>query len=182
MSDLVSDLLALSRLESSSSAPMDKTINLAAVLASAKKEATVLVKQPREVKLKLDSDASLLGEESEIQSVVSNLVSNAVRYTSPGGKITINWRVDELGGYLSVEDNGIGINEEDIPRLTERFFRADGGRARRQGGTGLGLAIVKHALKRHDAELKIKSRFGEGSMFICHFAPRRLSFASDLLQ
>ena len=89
----------------------------------------------------------------------------------------IRWDVDADGGSLSVKDTGIGIAGEDIPRVTERFFRADDGRARQQGGTGLGLAIVKHALLRHDAELEIHSELGEGSVFICHFPPRRLARA-----
>jgi two-component system phosphate regulon sensor histidine kinase PhoR len=174
MSDLVRDLLTLSKLESSAAGPLDKAVDLAAILASARKDAFALERHPQSVELLLDSDAGLLGEETEIRSVVSNLVSNAIRYTPENGTVKISWRVDDAGGHLSVEDTGIGIAAEDIPRLTERFFRVDGGRARQQGGTGLGLAIVKHALKRHDAELEIKSRVGQGSIFTCHFSPRRV--------
>jgi two-component system phosphate regulon sensor histidine kinase PhoR len=181
MSNLVRDLLTLSRLESSEAGPLDKPVDLKAILAAARKEACAMERAPGSVELIVDSDAGLLGEETEIQSVVSNLVSNALRYTPEDGTVKICWQVDDAGGHLSVEDSGIGIAAEDIPRLTERFFRADGGRARQQGGTGLGLAIVKHALKRHDAELEIKSAVGQGSTFICHFAPRRLqSFRENI--
>jgi two-component system phosphate regulon sensor histidine kinase PhoR len=107
--------------------------------------------------------------------VVSNLVVNAVRYTPVEGKVTISWTVDEKGGYLAVADTGIGMSEADIPRVTERFYRTDGGRARQSGGTGLGLSIVKYALRRHDAELEIRSRLGHGSSFICHFPRDRLA-------
>ena len=89
--------------------------------------------------------------------------------------MTVRWDVDKSGGHLTFSDTGIGIAPEDLPRLTERFYRADGGRDREQGGTGLGLAIVKHALVRHDGELEIRSRVGEGSEFICHFPPERLA-------
>jgi two-component system phosphate regulon sensor histidine kinase PhoR len=174
MSQLVRDLLTLSRLESSESGPMDKSVDLGAILAVSRKEAVAQVRHPGRVEVFLESDVKLLGEETEIQSVVSNLVSNAVRYTPADGAVSIRWWVDKSGGHLSVQDTGIGIAEEDIPRLTERFFRADGGRARQQGGTGLGLAIVKHALKRHDAKLEVESKLGQGSTFTCHFSPKRL--------
>lgn len=177
MSQLVRDLLELSRLESGASSPMDRVVDIPAILASARKEVLARDERPRQIDLEVGSDQTVLGEETEIQSVVSNLVSNAVRYTPTEGSIVIRWDVDDDGGHLSVEDTGIGIAREDIPRVTERFFRADEGRARQQGGTGLGLAIVKHALKRHDAELEIRSQPGEGSAFICHFAPRRLTSA-----
>ncbi len=175
MSQLVRDLLVLSRLESGASSPTDRSVDIASILASAKKEVLAQDRRPRRIQVEVGSEARVLGEETEIQSVVSNLVSNAVRYTPEEGSIVIRWDVDDDGGHLSVEDTGIGIAEQDIPRVTERFFRADAGRARQQGGTGLGLAIVKHALKRHDAELEIRSQLGQGSAFICHFAPRRLA-------
>lgn len=177
MSQLVRDLLELSRLESGASSPMERAVDIPAILASARKEVLAQDERPQSIDVEVGSDKTVLGEETEIQSVVSNLVSNAVRYTPCEGRIVIRWDVDDDGGHLSVEDTGIGIAEIDIPRVTERFFRADEGRARQQGGTGLGLAIVKHVLKRHDAELEIRSRPGEGSAFICHFSPRRLASA-----
>jgi two-component system phosphate regulon sensor histidine kinase PhoR len=122
----------------------------------------------------------LLGEEVEIQSVVSNLVSNAVRYTPADGTVTIRWSVDDSGGHLSVADTGIGIAEDEIPRITERFYRTDTGRARQKGGTGLGLAIVKHALRRHEADLEVTSRLGMGSTFTCHFPRHRLALSSAI--
>ena len=178
MSQLVADLLQLSKLESSATSRMDQSIDVVSILNSARKDALAADRHPQDIELDLQTDAQLLGEETEIQSIVSNLVSNAVRYTPEDGKITISWSMDDKGGHLAVEDNGIGIAQEDIPRLTERFFRADGGRARQKGGTGLGLAIVKYALKRHDAELEISSEPGRGSRFTCHFAPQRLADSS----
>ena len=110
--------------------------------------------------------ALLKGAADELRSAFGNLVSNAVRYTMQGGRISIGWRLDEKGqGLFSVSDTGIGIDEVHIPRLTERFYRVDRGRSRETGGTGLGLAIVKHVLIRHQANLEIFSKPGEGSEF-----------------
>ena len=174
MSSLVEDMLELSRLESYADSSTDHVVDIAAILKSLQKETMVLDEHPESIELHLDSDARLLGDEAEIQSIVANLVFNAVRYTPVDGRVGMRWQVDKKGGHLTVEDTGVGIAPEDLPRLTERFFRADSGRDRRRGGTGLGLAIVKHALKRHDGELEIKSKLGEGSTFICHFPPARL--------
>jgi two-component system phosphate regulon sensor histidine kinase PhoR len=116
----------------------------------------------------------LVGNESELHSVFSNLVSNAVRFTPPPGAVKIAWRTDADGAVFEVADTGIGIAEEQIPRITERFYRVDPGRSRAAGGTGLGLAIVKHALQRHDGTLQIRSRESHGSTFTCRFPPRRV--------
>jgi two-component system phosphate regulon sensor histidine kinase PhoR len=102
-------------------------------------------------------------------------VSNAIRYTPPGGTVTLAWREGIDGGRFTVEDTGIGIEAEHIPRLTERFYRVDRSRSRETGGTGLGLAIAKHALARHDAALEIESQPGKGSCFIARFPTRRLA-------
>jgi len=177
MSALVRDLLTLSKLESSQKASVDRLVDMPSLVAAAAREASSLDEASRNVELHIEDDTLLRGDESELKSVVTNLVSNAVRYTPADGSITIRWSADDKGAHLSVSDTGIGIPEEDIPRLTERFYRADGGRARQQGGTGLGLAIVKHALKRHDADLEIASQVGVGSRFTCHFPLARLEAA-----
>jgi two-component system phosphate regulon sensor histidine kinase PhoR len=126
------------------------------------------------VDLLLQTDAALLGKESELHSIFYNLVNNAVRFTPSGGTVRVVWRREGAGAVLEVADTGIGIPEEQIPRVTERFYRVDPGRSRATGGTGLGLAIVKHALQRHEGKLTIRSREGEGSTFICHFPPERV--------
>jgi two-component system phosphate regulon sensor histidine kinase PhoR len=117
--------------------------------------------------------------ESEVHSIVSNLLTNAVKYTPREGAIEMRWWADASGGHLSVRDTGMGIAPEHIPRLTERFYRIDSGRSRDLGGSGLGLAIVKHALQRHDATLQIESVEGRGSTFTCHFPPHRLISRSE---
>jgi two-component system phosphate regulon sensor histidine kinase PhoR len=115
----------------------------------------------------------LLGSETELSSAFGNLVSNAIRYTPAKGKVRIVWREDQDGASFSVEDSGVGIPAEHIPRLTERFYRVDRSRSRETGGTGLGLAIVKHALIRHQAALEIASEPGKGSRFTARFPAQR---------
>jgi two-component system phosphate regulon sensor histidine kinase PhoR len=92
-----------------------------------------------------------------------------VQHTPDGSTITIRWRLQDDRPVLEVQDNGEGIAAEHLPRLSERFYRVDASRSRARGGTGLGLAFVKHALARHDAELRIRSTVGAGSVFSCLF-------------
>lgn len=181
MRNLLDELLELARLQSAAHGSRQKVVDVAAIVAAVCKNIQALPECQQKFNVSINSPARLLGEESEIESVVSNLVSNAVRYTPPGGTITIRWDVDENGGHLSVADTGIGIAEEDISRITERFYRTDQGRARHKAGTGLGLAIVKHALRRHEAELEIQSRLGAGSTFTCHFPAHRLELSPSAL-
>jgi two-component system phosphate regulon sensor histidine kinase PhoR len=101
-------------------------------------------------------------------------VVNAVHHTPVEGRITLRWEDDGADCLLHVIDTGEGIAPEHLPRLTERFYRVDAGRSRERGGTGLGLAIVKHVLNRHEAQLEIDSRPGEGSRFSCRFPAARL--------
>jgi two-component system phosphate regulon sensor histidine kinase PhoR len=140
-----------------------------------RKDVLARPEHPAEVRLRIESDAMLTGNESEIHSAFSNLVDNAAKYTPASGSIEIGWRVDAEGAYFSVTDTGIGIHADHIPRLTERFYRVDAGRGRDTGGSGLGLAIVKHVLQRHGATLEIASVQGRGSTFTCHFPLERLS-------
>jgi two-component system phosphate regulon sensor histidine kinase PhoR len=121
-----------------------------------------------------ESTAQLLGRGNEIDSLISNLLSNAVRHTPSDGSISLLWRSDRKGAEIVVTDTGEGIPPEQIPRLTERFFRVDRGRAREDGGVGLGLAIVKHVLNRHDGDLNVTSELGKGSEFRCRFPTARI--------
>jgi two-component system phosphate regulon sensor histidine kinase PhoR len=174
MRALIDDLLELSRLEQRSEQPGTESVDVGGLLSVLRKDAMSLERRPGSIELQLSSHAKLLGSERELSSVFSNLINNAVKYTSDSGSIAISWRVDEQGGHVSVRDTGIGIASEHIPRLTERFYRVDAGRARDMGGSGLGLAIVKYALQRHDATLEVHSELGKGSTFVCHFPVHRI--------
>jgi two-component system, OmpR family, phosphate regulon sensor histidine kinase PhoR len=174
MRTIIKDLLELSKLESGEHTQEEHPVDIGGMLALLRKEVMALDQHPRNVRLQLDSDALIKGVESELHSIASNLISNAVKYTPPEGEIELRWWTDDAGAHLTVRDTGVGIAEEHIPRLTERFYRVDPGRARSMGGSGLGLAIVKHALQRHDGTLEIQSEEGVGSTFTCHFPRARV--------
>ena len=166
-------MLELLRLEGSGSASADEIVDVSSLLARACDACRERAAGP-ECVLDVESPAQLRGNASEIESVVSNLVTNAVRHTHASGRVSLNWSTGPDGASLIVSDTGEGIAAEHIPRLTERFFRVDRGRARTDGGVGLGLAIVKHVLSRHEARLEISSEPGVGSEFRCVFPPERV--------
>jgi two-component system phosphate regulon sensor histidine kinase PhoR len=175
MTAIVNDLLVLSRLEADEGEVGGAPVDVAAMLALLRKDAEARPQRLAEVTLSIETDLQLVGDEGQLQSAFGNLVDNAVKYTPAGGKVALRWWADADGGHVSVSDTGIGIAAEHLPRLTERFYRVDAGRARSTGGSGLGLAIVKHALQNHGATLVVDSVEGRGSTFTCHFPPRRLA-------
>jgi len=180
MTRILRDLIELTRLESADAAAPQDFVDVAGML-----KPIVAEFQGRPgptVQLALETDAALLGKESELHSIFYNLVHNAARFTPAGGSVRVIWRVDDSSAVFEVIDTGIGIPEEQIPRVTERFYRVDPGRSRATGGTGLGLAIVKHALQRHEAQLRIRSREGEGSTFSCTFPRERVVFRGTAAQ
>jgi two-component system phosphate regulon sensor histidine kinase PhoR len=174
MQRLLDDLLSLSSLEAAPAPPGDERIVMSRLLARVRGDAENLSGGRHRIDLDANGDFDLLGSESEIASAFANLVSNAIRYTPAGGEVRLIWRAGAEGADFAVEDTGIGIDPEHIPRLTERFYRVDRGRSRETGGTGLGLAIVKHVLLRHQASLEIASEAGRGSRFTAHFPARRM--------
>jgi len=174
MTTIIRDLLELSRLEETVAVVGGEPIDVAPLLALLRKDVLARPAHPREVRVRIDSTAQLSGDEPEIHSAFSNLVDNAAKYTPQEGSIEMRWWVDEDGGHFAVSDTGMGIPPEHIPRLTERFYRVDPGRARSTGGSGLGLAIVKHVLQRHGGTLEVQSTLGAGSTFTCHFPAERV--------
>jgi two-component system phosphate regulon sensor histidine kinase PhoR len=174
MQRIIDDLLTLSALESAPQPPWDRQIPMDTVLASLRADAEALSGGRHRISLDATGGWDLLGAESEIAGALRNLVTNAIRYTPDGGEVRLIWRASEAGASFAVEDSGIGIEAEHIPRLTERFYRVDNSRSRETGGTGLGLAIVKHALLRHQASLQIESEPGKGSRFTVQFPARRV--------
>ena len=174
MHRIVEDLLTLSALESAAAPPDDQRVLIRALLSELKSEAETLSANRHRITLDVQGDFDLFGADSEIRSAFSNLVTNAVRYTPAGGEIELLWRASPGAAAFTVADTGIGIEKEDIPRLTERFYRVDRGRSRETGGTGLGLAIAKHALARHQAALEIESEPGRGSRFTARFPGQRV--------
>ena len=187
METLVSDLLTLSRLEGGAAPPGHQWTRVRALLKHCEDVARGLSsrlapRQGHRLSFVLQDDSELGGAAAELQSAMSNLVSNAVRYTPGGGEIAVSWRrLPDGRGEYAVRDSGPGIAAEHIPRLTERFYRVDRSRSRETGGTGLGLAIVKHIAQRHGAQLRIESTVGKGSRFVLVFPAGRVREARALL-
>jgi two-component system phosphate regulon sensor histidine kinase PhoR len=179
MKRLIEDLLTLSAIEHAPAPPPQERVKIRPLLERVRAEAVALSRGKHRISLEVVGPHDLLGAEAELASAFVNLVSNAVRYTPSGGEIRLAWRSGVDGGELSVEDTGIGIEPEHIPRLTERFYRVDRSRSRETGGTGLGLSIVKHALARHQGSLEIASTPGKGSRFAARFPASRLASASQ---
>lgn len=173
MRRLIEDLLTLSHIESNTQPPEDNPISMQGLVNMLLNDATALSQGKHKITANFNKNIDLIGAVDELQSAFGNLVSNAVRYTPAGGTIHISWQPRGKQAVFSVSDNGIGIEQQHIGRLTERFYRVDRGRSRETGGTGLGLAIVKHILTRHQAKLEIVSELGTGSTFSAVFpAPR----------
>lgn len=181
MNNLVNDLLLLTRLDSvESQGSTQHTVHVAELLRRVVDDGRELSgEKGQTIELDIQSSGALLGNEDELRSAFSNLVFNAVNYTPEQGQIRVTWRTDSTGAFLEVADNGVGIESRHIPRLTERFYRADPSRSSETGGTGLGLAIVKHALAHHDGRLDIQSEVGQGSQFTCRFPRSRLVSLAD---
>jgi len=174
LQSIVDDLLQLSHLESNSSVVVNETINVPVLLDRIIDDAKKLSSGQHDITFDIDSSLELRGNKDEIHSALSNLVFNAVRYTPENGAISVNWFQDKEGAHFLVRDTGVGIPEQHLARLTERFYRVDVARSRHTGGTGLGLAIVKHVLQRHEGELDIQSTVGVGSEFRCDFPTERM--------
>ena len=173
MTQIVEDLLMLSRLEARNEIPSER-VGMRPLMEALRREALALSQGQHTVGVEIESSHDLRGSTKDLHSAFSNLVSNAVRYTPAGGRITLRWESDALGARLSVIDTGQGIPAQHLPRLTERFYRVSTSRSRETGGTGLGLSIVKHVLQLHQARLEITSELGVGSVFSCVFGPERL--------
>jgi two-component system phosphate regulon sensor histidine kinase PhoR len=187
MQGLVEDLLTLSRLEGSPVPGVHQSLPLTRLFEACEQEAKGLSASMAQgqiahnIQFSIHPDLvepALLGEPRELQSALSNLVSNAVRYTPAGGDVHVSADLGTDGSLsLEVRDSGAGIAAEHLPRLTERFYRVDRSRSRESGGTGLGLAIVKHVMQRHGGSLFITSELGHGSCFKLVFPAARWTVA-----
>lgn len=174
MNRLVGDLLSLSRVEADERVRPTVRIDLRTVVTSTLRNLAPLAAEANVTLRPLLPDAPVMlpADADQLMQVFTNLVENAIKYGGNGKSVTIEMSVaphmDTLRGpgvKIAVRDEGPGIDAQHIPRLTERFYRADSHRSRALGGTGLGLAIVKHILNRHRGRLRIASTLGQGSEF-----------------
>lgn len=175
MRSLLDDLLVLAQLESAPRPPVDRWVDIDALVQRVEADAKTLSGGKHKLQFDCGSGARIAGSESELLGAMLNLVVNAVRYTPAGGTITVSWqRRAQGGGAFEVRDTGIGIAREHLARLGERFYRVNEGRSRGTGGTGLGLAIAKHTVQRHGGELQCDSEPGKGSSFRLVFPASRV--------
>ncbi|HET7370783.1 MAG TPA: ATP-binding protein [Gammaproteobacteria bacterium] len=175
MEQIIVDMLTLARLEVEESAAKYVRVDIQTLLDKIMRQAKSMSRGNHTVRLNVEPGLILLGHAAELENAFSNLVFNAIQHTPAGSQIDVHWARQDGQAVFEVSDNGPGIPAEDIPRLTERFYRVDVARSRASGGTGLGLAIVKHALERHDSTLDITSEPGAGAVFRCLFPPRRVA-------
>lgn len=164
---LIDELLNLSRIESQESVLKKEAVKIGPLV---EKAVSVFLPRAAEKNLAIKVDApvefpTVQADPDLLTQVLINLIDNAVSYTPAGGKILI--RLSKVDGEMKVDlqDNGIGIPPESLPRLFERFYRVDKARSREQGGTGLGLSIVKHIVEAHGGAVQVSSKAGEGSTF-----------------
>ncbi|MDA7792480.1 phosphate regulon sensor histidine kinase PhoR [Glaciecola sp.] len=166
MQNLIEDLLVLSRIESSSERIYEHIVNMPSMFAQIAMEASQLnTDKQHQIEFHIDPELHVYGVEVELRSACSNLIFNAVHYTPDGGKIDVYWSKNGHDAVFKVVDNGDGIDDKHLLRLTERFYRVDKARSRKTGGSGLGLSIVKHVLNHHNSLLEIRSIVGQGSEF-----------------
>ena len=178
MSRLVEDLLSLSRIELDEHRRPDSTVELGELVRRVVEYMRLRARTDM-VEIVVDIPAApmtVVGDEEQLMQLFQNLIDNAIKYGGKNSTVTVAAReadsglpsemVDVRRAYaVSIADQGEGIPEDDLPRLTERFYRVDKARSRELGGTGLGLAIVKHILNRHRGGLAIRSALGKGSTF-----------------
>jgi len=174
MNRLVGDLLSLNRVETEERVRPKDTVNLTETL-----EATITSLRPladdAQVKLSLaapEDPVFVVGDADQLRQVFTNLIENAIKYGGSGGRVDAVLSASDRdpavrgpAARVQVIDKGPGIDPVHLPRLTERFYRADNHRSRELGGTGLGLAIVKHIINRHRGRLRVESELGQGSVF-----------------
>ncbi len=169
---LVDDLLLLTRLETKEK--HSECVNVGELLESICHEGNVISSSSDRVRLEIECQVNLQGDPQELRSAFSNLIINALKYSPEDSPVFVRWKKAGKGACLEIEDKGEGIASNEIPRITERFYRVDIKRPHKINGTGLGLSIVKHVLLRHDAKLEIHSQLGQGSRFCCVFPEYRL--------
>ncbi len=166
LTNIASDLLTLSELESNKGAAQPHPISVSAALESALRTVEPAA-EARGITLKRDriDDLKVNGWELRFEQVFVNLLDNAVKFSRPNGEVLIEVQAVDGKARITIADSGIGIPSEDLPRIFERFYRVDKARSREVGGTGLGLSIVKHVIEQMGDSVTVDSRLGEGSRF-----------------
>lgn len=172
MGKIIDSLLLLSKIEQNKSMDQDEQVNIHDMLLDIVEQASMAYSEKRPFfTQEICRDLYLVGSENYLYTIFSNLIFNAVIHNEAQCRINLSWRTDDEGrAVFIIKDEGEGIPTRHLNRLTERFYRVDRGRAQTTGNsTGLGLAIAKHALQYHQAEMRISSKIGQGTIFSCVF-------------
>ena len=168
LTDLINDIVILNKIEEASERFAFENINLSEIIDEIKEEyQSALNKKKMSLDIHTDNEAQLRGNRPLFLSVFRNLIENSINYAGENTKICINlYHADNKFYYFSFSDNGVGIPDEHLPRIFERFYRIDTGRSRKLGGTGLGLAIVKNAVVLHKGEISVRNTKDGGIEFL----------------
>lgn len=165
MTGLINDILMISRLESNELLPNRRMVSLLETAEEVKKTLQPLADENKVTLQQICSPGEVYMDPGHLQGILSNLISNAIKYNRPGGFVSSEISLNSSQLTVTVKDNGIGIAEEDQKRIFERFYRVDKGRSKRITGTGLGLSIVKHVVEYYGGTVGVESRLGAGSCF-----------------
>jgi two-component system, OmpR family, sensor histidine kinase SenX3 len=166
LNDLVKEIINLSKIQDSDPLDMAHNVEISNVIAEAVDQCEVLA-EARKISINLDGvqNVIVVGNREQLVMAVHNLVENAINYSAEGTNVVISSKLDDGLIEILVKDQGLGIAEENLDRIFERFYRVDPARSRATGGTGLGLSIVKHVITNHGGEVKVWSSMGVGSTF-----------------
>ena len=166
LNDLVREIINLSKLQDSDPLEMADEVEISEVINEAINQCEAMA-EARKIQVELGeiNNCCVIGNREQLVMAVHNLVENAINYSAAGTNVSVSTKIDDNIIEILVKDQGIGILEENLDRIFERFYRVDPARSRATGGTGLGLSIVKHVSKNHGGEVKVWSSLGVGSTF-----------------
>jgi signal transduction histidine kinase len=180
MQRIVDELLDLSRIESGHWKPRSQQVRIAEAAGDVIGRVAPAAKSKGvSLETSIDADAAIVfADRTALEQILLNLLENSLRHTPPGGRIAIEAKPANSGIILIVRDTGSGIPPEHLPRIFERFYRADSGRSREAGGTGLGLAIVRHLVEAHGGSVRADSEVGAGTTIEIFFPDGTDAFQS----
>ena len=162
-------LLTLSGIEAQPESEYEITYIAPTVERVARMVSAIAAKNNIQINLELEKDSSILILEDDLYQIIFNLAENGIKYNIPGGKLTISLDRQEDTAILKVADTGVGIPEESLENIFERFYRVDKARSRQTGGSGLGLSIVRDIVQRNNGQIFVESTLGQGTVFTVHF-------------
>ena len=166
LTGIITDLLTLTRMDNRQDAMKTEDLDLSALTEEIiRLLRPVAEKRKQQLESRVTPGLRMTGDGSKLNQVLYNLVDNALKYTQDGGTVRVSLEEADERLIWRVKDNGVGIPEEDVEHIFDRFYRVDKARSRETGGTGLGLSIVKQMVSLHGGTITVESRMGEGSCF-----------------